>query len=60
MGMFSLCPLRSTVQSHKICREPAGDDQLSHGMLSLPCETFSVYIYCCEGQQQTDRQITVI
>lgn len=29
----------STVQSHKVCWEPAGDDQLSHGMLSLPCET---------------------
>lgn len=28
-----------SVQPHEVCREPAGDDQLSHGMLSLPCET---------------------
>lgn len=36
---FSLCLsfFLYTVQSHKVCWEPAGDDQLSHGMLS--CET---------------------
>lgn len=39
MLTFCLSPFLFTVQSHKVCWEPAGDDQLSHGMLSLPCET---------------------
>lgn len=35
----------SAVQSHKVCREPAGDDQLSHGMQSLACE-FLFFFFC--------------
>lgn len=32
-----------SVQPHEVCREPAGDDQLSHGTLPTPCETGCVF-----------------